>query len=62
MVAYRDREQPCSQETRRQGLVCAMCRCGWRIRIASSILDRGAIVCGVCEQQFVLSPASGREL
>jgi hypothetical protein len=62
MVAYRDREQPRSQQARRQGLVAAMCGCGRRIRIASSVLDRGAILCGVCEEPFVLSASGVREL
>jgi hypothetical protein len=39
-----------------------MCRCGRRIRIALSVLDRGAIVCGVCEERFVLSPPDERAL
>jgi hypothetical protein len=52
IVAYRDREQPRPEQAHPGGAVMAICGCGRRIRIARSVLARGAIVCGVCSQPF----------
>jgi hypothetical protein len=51
IVAYRDHEQP-RAESRAAGAVTASCGCGRRIRIAPSVLRRGAILCGLCNEPF----------
>ncbi len=57
IVAYRDREQPAAGR-RSAGAVTASCRCGRRIRIAPSVLRRGAILCGLCNEPFEASANS----